>query len=328
MVQSIVTFLLLTIASPLLLAAGATIEECPTMSAAQQYAGILDLGQLGFFAGGAVAVGAFIWILSLIKIPIETYEVGAYALGIVFTLAANYIPFGIAPVYLAFIGNVTLAVMLVVSAEIHKWTKSETSYLAFLVILFGATALGYSSELLGFMSVSALLVLLGYTMRMYPGLIMLGFNSDDDLVRATTGAFVLVVLFMVRSVLQLDIPYYELFEYGAFLVGGIVLFVGLDILSWSNYNRKVSHFWRQAPFVVMAASTLVITILYSIETLQEVSGTFLGIFLLTKIADIPRDRRNKIALALKVFTISLIIAVMGYILIRYQDFFAPYVLML
>ena len=71
---------------------------------------------------------------------------------------------------------------------------------AILTVAYGACALVYNSEVLGFMTVIALEGLLGFTVIVGPLCIGLGFNSDKVMPRATAASFLILLVYLLTRI--------------------------------------------------------------------------------------------------------------------------------
>jgi len=84
-----------------------------------------------------------------------------------------------------------------------------------LFIVSATTAFLYTSSLIGFVAVIALLASLGFSAAMYPGCYVIGFEDEDAVGKATTAAFIILTIFVVSRIFGTELPQLEIFETGA-----------------------------------------------------------------------------------------------------------------
>lgn len=164
---------------------------------------------------------------------------------------------------------------------------------AILTIVYGACALVYESQVLGFMTIIALEGLLGFTVIVGPLCIGLGFNSDKVMPRATAASFLILLVYLLTRISGGEVGIFHVFQTGAFFIGTFVYFLGLLILSSWYYHcwgsdKQVGTFWvMQVVTIVSGVAALYIGSLFGINTLLGVGGTFFVIYLLEKYSELP-----------------------------------------
>lgn len=302
-------------------------NDCPELTSAQRFIGIVTFGNVMLTAGILGAVGFLVWLLYLINIPAGLYEVAGYGASIGLMSFANKIPVGIDPAFMAFAGCIGFGAMLYVSGVLHNWKKDETGYLMTLAVAWAIAAIGYHSELIGFFSVAALFGALGFFVRSYPFMTVIGFEDDDALNRATGAAFIILAAFVGYRMAGVSVPFVSLFAYGAYLIGSLVGFTGLLILAYQWYEEEGHRYLlRQIPIIVAGIAALFFGSVLAIPEIQKIGGTFLGLYILEKICDVPSE--EKVGFAVKGLVISGIVLAAGYIILRNKEFFSAYILMM
>ncbi|MEK7074460.1 MAG: hypothetical protein AAB968_01720 [Patescibacteria group bacterium] len=304
------------------------VVDCPELTSLQRLAGLVSFGNIMLTAGVIGTVGFLVWLLYLIDIPATVYEFGGYGVSLALMALAKKIPLGIDPAFAAFAGCVGFAAMLYVSCVLHEWKRNEAGYCMTLTVTWAAVALAYQSELIGFFSVGALFGALGFFIRSYPLMTVIGFEDEDALNRATGAAFVLLTAFIAYRVSGVSVAHIELFSYGTYLIGSLVGFTGLLILAYEDYGEGEGRGYiaRQVPIIVGGVAALFFGSVLAIPELQKIGGTFFGLYLLEKICDVPTEGR--VGYALKGLVISSVALAAGYIILRNKEFFASYILMM
>lgn len=302
--------------------------NCPelTLTPLQRVAGLITFGNIMLTGGILGTVGFLAWLLYLIRIPTAVYELGGYATSISLVVFAKNIPLGIDTVFIAFAGCIGFAAMLLVSAALHNLEKNEAGYCMTLAVMWGIVALAYQSELIGFFSIGALFGALGFFIKSYPLMTVIGFEDEDALNRATGAAFIILALFVSYRLVGVDVPHVRLFAYGAYLIGSFVGFTGLLILAYEGYSDNRGYIARQLPIIVAGVAALFFGSILAIPEIQKIGGTFFGLYLMEKVCDVPTD--DTIGYATKGLVISSIALGASYLILRYQEFFAPYILMM
>ncbi|MDO8600756.1 MAG: hypothetical protein Q7R73_04100 [bacterium] len=304
----------------------AVASACPELTGLQKFAGLMTFGNIMLTAGILGSVGFLAWLLYLVRIPAVVYEVCGYTVSLGLVLFAKRIPLGVDPAFIAFAGCICFAAMILVSAALHNVKRDEAGYCMMLAVTWAAVAVAYQSELIGFFAVAALFGALGFFVRSYPFMTVIGFEDRDALNRATGAAFVLLVGFISFRISGITNSYAQLFSYGTYLIGSLVGFTGLLILAYEGYGKHRGYISRQIPIIVGGIAALFFGSVLAIPELQKIGGTFFGLYLLEKICDVPTEGR--VGFAFKGFVISCIALGAGYLILSHKDFFASYILMM
>lgn len=300
--------------------------DCSELTALQKFAGFVTFGNIMLTGGIVGAVGFLVWLLYLIDIPKTVYEIGGYAVSLGLVMYGKDLHLGIDPAFIAFAGCIGFGAMLMVSAALHDLEPNMTAYFSTLTLAWAAVAVAYQSELVGFFAVGALFGTLGFIVRSYPFMTVIGFESEDALNRATGAAFVLLALFIGFRISGATASFIHLFSYGTYLIGSLVGFTGLLILAYEGYKDSGGYIARQIPIIVFGIAALFFGSVLAIPELQKIGGTFFGLYLLEKICDVPTN--GKIGYAFKGLVISCIALGAGYLILSHQELFAPYILLM
>lgn len=122
----------------------------------------------------------------------------------------------------------------------RKWKSNELMQIAYvwLIITWIPSAIHFQSTLLGYGVVIAFFCIMGLDARVYPLLIMVGFESEENALRCAGSSFVLVVLQTVLRLFDLDhSPLLNPFASATGVIGNNVFFLSMLILSFSsNYE--------------------------------------------------------------------------------------------
>ncbi|MCI0565727.1 hypothetical protein L0Y46_00860 [bacterium] len=304
--------------------AAQAVAVCPELTALQKIAGLVTFGNTLLFAGTIGAVGFLVWLLYLI-IPGIVYEALGYPTAATLIGGSYSISIDIPAEYAAFTGCMLFAGTLLVTSALHDLKENYVSYFSILTVIWGIAAVGYHSNLIGFFSVLALFGALGFYIRSYPFLTVIGF-VDGGVQRASGTAFVILALFSGLKIVGLDLPTLSYFTYGGFLIGSFVLFLGLLIVAYGGYKGSRNYFARQLPIIVGGIAALFVGSVWDIPEMQNTAGTFFGLYLLEKVFDIPT--KGKIVFAIKGLVISVIASGAGYFILLHKEFFAPYLFLL
>ena len=175
-----------------------------------------------------------------------------------------------------------------------------------------------------FFWVGAFFGTLGFFVRSYPFMTVIGFEDESALNRATGAAFILLTLFIAYRISGGAYAPIELFSYGVYLIGSLVGFTGLLIIAYEGYEGKRGYLARQLPIVIAGVAALFLGSVYGIPELQKVGGTFFGLYLLEKVCDVPTE--GDAGFAFKGLLVSGVALGAGYLILRFKDFFAPYIL--
>jgi hypothetical protein len=249
---------------------------------------------------GALAVVAALAILFrhylawLIQhIPMRVWEMVLYLICLGAIAAGRVMPVGntLAPVLPGCLG---LLGCFYFSKRLHGFRPE--SWMAWLfVLVWGAAALVYRSETLGFFTVSAALTGLGFFAGMVPGVVFLGFRNADVIPRTTLAASVLLAVHVALHCLGTEPAVLAPFRVGMGFLGAFVYLLGLLILSslhyarrgWPQEQRWVRYATMQVLTIASGITALYLGSVYKVEMLLGLGGTFFYLYLMEKYYEIP-----------------------------------------
>jgi hypothetical protein len=171
-----------------------------------------------------------------------------------------------------------------------QWGKLETSSLFSLTsVVWAFLAIWLGSSVIGFLAVLALMVSLGFSVIVLPGVVGLGFDDDDVIPRATLAALVLVIIHVASIVAPSVVPFwYVHFATGFAFIGTFVYFLGLLIMSSKWYSRER---WGITNLITVVSGVLAIYLgnVYDIPLLMGIGGTFFYLYIIELYYEIPWD---------------------------------------
>ncbi len=306
------------------------------------------------FSAGHLVVKFLKFLLKiLVNIPIWVYESGLYLASCQLMLRGNSIVPEMGS-QIAFTGCLLFGGCLAFSCAKHDFNPNKSLFSLILACVWALVAVGYSSSLVGFISVAALLSAFGFSMMVYPGVCVMGFDDEDAVGKGTAAAFYLLGIFVAAKVLsahassflfQYVYPlfgnfasflgfaagspdhaqYLAPFEYGSIFLGSLVGYLGLLISSSRWYPRRnVSYLFAQVITTVAGLAALFIGSVFGIPVLLKVGGTFFVVYLLTKPWEIPFESADGFAF-LGVCTSVAIVAFVWFVK-THTALVAPYLL--
>jgi len=231
------------------------------------------------------------WLIS--RIPMRVWEASLYLACLGAIAAGRFMPESntLAPVLPGCLG---LIGCFFFSRRVHGFKpKGWMSWL--FVLVWGATAIIYHSETLGFFTVAAALTGLGFLAGMVPGLVFLGFRNADVIPRTTLAAGVLLAVHVALHCLGANPVALAPFRAGMGFLGSFVYLLGLLIMSnlyyarrgWPKSQYRVRYALMQALTIASGIAALYLGSVYKIEALLGIGGTFFYLYLLEKYYELP-----------------------------------------
>lgn len=162
-------------------------------------------------------------------------------------------------------------------------------------IVWGLVAAYLGSHILGFMAVGALMCGLGFTIIAVPGVVIVGFEKDDPMIRATTVAGIMLAIHVVLQITGQPMGRFIVFQEGLSFLGTFVYFLGLLIMSskWYHYQGGYGY-WNGSTYLIMqglciGSGVLAIWLgsVYGLSLLLGVGGTLFYLYLIEKYYEIP-----------------------------------------
>lgn len=276
----------------------ATAVAPATLTALQRFAGLITFMNVLWVIAIVVGVISIVYFFGsifvdllkvLLEVPPIVYELLFY------TGAVGLLVFGrtlrpeISP-YVGLAGALLFAGAIVYSTVTRKLKSEPMRFCLILAIVWAIAALVYGSQMLGFITVMALLGALGFSAMMWPGVIALGFEDDDALGKATSAAFLILIGFCAARITADASPTLAIFEKGALFMGSFVGYLGLLVASSRWYEHKrYPYVLFQIVTVAAGIGAIAVGSIFGIGELQKIGGTFFVIYLLEKIIEIPAE---------------------------------------
>jgi len=264
---------------------------CPELSSAQKLIGMVSF--LGIMEIGAIclAVACVLvlfrhWAKWLLERLLPFLEATGWVVALGLILRAHWEP-PADQLWFILPGSLLFAGMTAWSAHIRKIEPNFTRFAFMCMIVWGAIALFYSSEVIAFLSVGALMAFLGFEFHVLWGGYALGFKNDDALQRSTTAAFALLLIAVAAKVLAPPSPPILLFRDSVFWIAGFVGYLGLLIASSRWYRHRTSYMVMQLITITAGVLALWAGSVFDINILRGIGGTFFVLYLIEKPFEIP-----------------------------------------
>lgn len=174
-------------------------------------------------------------------------------------------------------------------------TFDSVRFFAFvLAVAWAVSAIYLGSHVIGFMAVMAAMTALGFVMGVFPGIVVIGFQRDNVIVRSTLSAGVMLALHVALIATGNTMQSLEVFREGMAFMGSFVCYLGLLILSsrYMCFDTSYRTNWRM--YLIMQVITIAagLAALYfgtvlSIPLLLGVGGTLFYLYLIEKYYEIP-----------------------------------------
>ncbi len=255
-------------------------------------------------------------------VPVEVYEGLLYIFSIGLAMYGRLLEPGIGP-YVGLTACLLFAGGLSITMIAHKLNNFMVQFWAILFVTWSAVAIVYQSQMIGFIAVGALMALLGFSVIVMPFVVVLGFEDEDSLGKATAAAFAILLLYTASIVFNFQMSWAKVFQNGALFLGSFVGFLGLDIASTRWYGRRNRNYALFQLIAILAGIfAIYVGSVYGIGELQKIGGTFFVLFLLTKLSEIPVESRRGYAV-LGLFSSALIYGFCVYVK-SHPGVFGPY----
>jgi len=191
--------------------------------------------------------------------------------------------------YIAFTGCLFLAGAIILSAHLRNVDPSELRFFTILFVVFTPMAILHDSSWIGFLSVGALMGMLGFSMAVTPLCYAIGFKDEDSVGIGTAAAFYVLIAFVLYRIFLPTAPYVHVFESGALFLGSFVGYLGLLIISSKWYETDRNYAFKQLMTIGAGIAALYIGTVFGIGELQKIGGTFFALYLIEKVIEIPVD---------------------------------------
>ena len=280
-----------------------TAAQCPELTGLQKIVGFANF--LTIFE--IIMMGIGLWSLTILfpawykklrdifaNIPPTVYEVSLYVLS--FSLiAAGLLVVEQSIVELGLIGSLLFPLAISYSVQLRKWQPNVRRIFLLLMVAWGIIALLYESPVIGFLSVAALMGLVGFSVEIGQLCYAIGFKDEKVIPTATLTGFVLLVMFITLHIFNLRIIPVMIFEGGAFWLGGLVMYSGLLIMSTKWYESSFPYLPMQILTIVAGIAALVIGNIWELSVFRGIGGTFFILYLVEKPFEIPFEKKESYA---------------------------------
>jgi hypothetical protein len=269
----------------------------------QQFAGLITFVSTLWVLAIVIGVASFAYLFGsyvkqllaiFLRIPPFAYEALFYA------LSAGFLTWGWTleqppREYIGLTGCLLFVAALGFTCKLRRFSVDWSRFSAIVFAVTAAVAVIYSSSLIGFIAVGALLSAISSHETHH--------WDDWGVSRPTIAAFVLLAIFVPLRLFGTRIPGLAVFDFGSLFLGSFVGYSGLLILSNSYYHRRDSvhhrYLWYQIGTIIAGLMALLLGSVFQIPELQKIGGTFFVLYLGAKIIDIPaKSRRGYAAVGL------------------------------
>jgi len=231
-------------------------------------------------------IGILIGIL--VNIPRIFWEGSFYLASISLIAFGLGQPDHIAP-YIGLTGTLLFTGAIGWSFVNDRFGEKPSIYLWIVTAIWLFSALLYGSEMIGWFAIESLMATLGFSIIILPGVIVLGFEEEDVIPRATMAAFAILVIFLAIHLNFLPVnEYLGIFKPAAFWSGSFVTAAGLLAMANRLYTKGI------AKYLLLSGLTLAFGVaeiflggLLGIENLSKVGYWLIVIFFTIKFWEIP-----------------------------------------
>ncbi len=130
----------------------------------------------------------------------------------------------------------------------------------------------------------------------------------------------MLATYVIVSIFELNIPYYENFESGIKYLGSFVFFIGLLISSskWGCSYYKYNFWLLQAITITAGLAALYLGSIYELYVLRGIGGTFFGLYVIEKQLSFGWHKKR---LALMLLTLGVLLFAIAQIITAYPEYF-------
>ncbi|MCK9351621.1 MAG: hypothetical protein WCT49_01190 [Candidatus Paceibacterota bacterium] len=308
-----------------LLPALAFADVCPELSTAQKAVGVITrmFTLTNVMLTVAIIVGAccFLFLFRyyvaklircLADVPKELWEGILYLFGVVLIVNGLYYD-GANSIWLAFFGCLVFSGALGLTGVLHERDNPKI-FFGILTLVWGAVAVWYQSELIGFFSVGALMGLVGFV----------GLEDTKAVTKGTLTAFFILALYISVKLSGFMPEHVGIFESGAKWFGAFAFYLGLLIMSSKWSSHEFSYGRMQILTIAAGIAGIAIGTLADLPVISGVAGTFSAFYLLEKLLEI--EFRDKVAYAWAILFLSVVVTAIGFWANSHMDIISPYLL--
>lgn len=298
----------------------------------QQFAGAIDFLRIVLVLSIVATAGAMAYLfkysvekllLLLRSVPVIAYEIVFYAASLGCTIWGWLLA---EPMhnYIGLLGCLLFAGALGFSAYRHRYLASGFRFSIILFLVWTIAALLFENPFIGFIAIGALLSALSFRILLTP--YGLGFRDEITVERATVAAFEVLALFIGLRLVGALLPALAVFEVGALLLGSLIGYSGLLILSsrWHEGRRGYDkRYWAfQGVAIIAGVGALFFGSIFHIDELQKIGGTFFVLYCIAKLTEIPT--RSRPAFALLIAIIGIITISFCWLALTHQETFRQF----
>lgn len=267
------------------------------LSALQKVAGWVTFTNILYIFGTIIGVASILYLTwdllvyflrIFADIPIAVYEVILYSASAGMIGAGLVFALPVMGQYIAFTGCIFLGGTIILSAYLRQIEENMIRFFTILFVVITPVAILYDSSWIGFLSVGALMGLLGFSVLITPLCYFIGFKDKDTLGITTAAAFYLLIAFVLYRIFLPTAPYVHVFADGALFLGSFVGYLGLLIAStkW-HHSTDNNYVFMQVVMVGACIAALFIGSVFGIGELLKIGGTFFALYLIEKTFEIP-----------------------------------------
>ena len=308
----------------------------PKLTMLQKLAGLVTVTNIFWVAAAILVLIALILLYNwfLRGIPPEIWEVLLYMVSIGLIIGGHMLRHGVAE-HVVFVGSLVYAGAWGFTWFFHELGKRthslprkhggerEEIFFLVLTVFLAGIAIAYTNAAVGFVAVMALVGSLGFSVAVIPCGYAVGFKDDDAVARGTFAAFFILIGFVLLRVFGARVQALAVFEGGAYWMGAFVGYLGLLIISSKWYATR-NYALMQIVMVVAGVLALVVGSVLQIPELQKIGGTFFGLWLVEKLAEIPVESKEGVAVLCLV--IAGVLAGSAWYIRAHLDTLAPYLI--
>jgi len=246
---------------------------------------------------------ALTWLLKNILLPACSrlhewgfWELLAHTAAFLFTAQSSRMQPGPAE-HVAFSGLLACCAAAMYSVKVHGQNLStvlkkeydiDLAQLSclFVALLFSPCAILHGSKLLGFVAVGSLLSALGFRVSMYPFCYVIGWDSEDGMVRTSAACGFGLVSFTVVRLAGLNSRFVEPFSPAISVLGGIGHYLALLIRSNRWYDKRERYMKYNLGMLASLCASQYVGRTYGIPALANTSTTFFVLWGLEKAGEL------------------------------------------
>jgi len=254
--------------------------------------GFITFIDIVFYIASVLAI-IFCCILATALVESHEAKEALVYLGAISLLAISFSdPFELQS-HFEFLGAIGLLGAIAFSAANKRFgdDPKASTIAGVLCFVWTILALWLGNSGIGFIAVTALFAAAGFYAGMDHFLIMIGFKNDDVVPRCTTISAILLGFYIAAAKFGTTFAPLGLFEAGSLVVGGLVFYLGLLVMSCRYYWRKGranDYYWMfQIAMPILCLTGIWAGSVLGLIALTKLGGTFLVLWTLEKIIDVP-----------------------------------------